>query len=320
MTQAHSAGNEVVTGAVPAVSVVIPVFNSAGVVVGTVNNLITELAKADISFEIVLVDDGSKDGSWLAVSDLIRTTPGVRGIRFLRNRGQHSALLAGIRASRGSYVVLMDDDGQNPAAEIPALLQEARRGYDLVFGAADDKKHAFYRNLGSNLVNRLAERLFQKPASVRVSNFKVLSRALADRIGEYASDRPNINAEALLYCTSVTSIPVRHETRRVGDSQYTLRGLLALLSRLLIGYSLLPLRAIIGIGLLVGLLGLAIGLASIAHGLYFGTNTPGWTSIVVLLSVMQSTALIGLSVVGEYTMRALERVEGRAGYVVIEEA
>ena len=309
-----------VQGPTPSVSVVIPVYNSASHLAQTVRAVEAELRLLGQSREFILVDDGSRDSSWAEISTLVRELPGVRGIRFLRNRGQHSALLAGIRASCGSFVVLMDDDGQNPAAEIAALLDAAAGGYDLVFGAAEDKQHSGFRNLASMLVDRLANRLFDKPPAVRMSNFKVISRGLADRIGQYASDRPNINAEALLYCRSVISVPVQHHARQSGDSQYTLRGLIGVFSRLLLGYSLLPLRAIVGIGLAVGVLGIVMGLVFVVHGIFFGTRAPGWTSVVVIGSLMQSTALLGISVVGEYTMRSLERAERRSGYVVIEEA
>lgn len=301
------------------VTVVIPVFNSADLLSETVQGVVDRLQAANLTFEIVLVDDASKDASWPTIQRLTAQDPRIRGIRFLRNRGQHSALLAGIRASTGKFVVLMDDDGQNPAAEIPALLQEAAKGYDLVFGAAEVKQHPGYRNLSSSIVDRLATRLFDKPASVRISNFKVLSRGLADRIGQYASDRPNINAEALLYCTSVTSITVQHVARQSGSSQYTLRGLVAVFSRLLLGYSLLPLRFIVGVGLTVGLLGFLVGMFFLLRGLIFGDYFPGWTNLV-LLSLMASTSLLGISVVGEYTMRALQRAEGRSGYIVVDEA
>lgn len=304
----------------PFVSVVIPVYNSASQLSTTVHAVTTAVGALGYPLEVILVDDGSKDSSWSEIGELTRRNPGVRGIRFLRNRGQHSALLAGIRASRGSFVVLMDDDGQNPSTEIATLLDTAAEGYDLVFGAAEDKQHSGFRNLASRMVDGLATRLFDKPPSVRISNFKVLSRGLADRISQYASDRPNINAEALLYCTSVTSIPVQHHARQSGDSQYTLRGLIAVFTRLLLGYSLLPLRAIVGIGLGVGVLGIVVGLVFLVHGILFGSRAPGWTSVVVIGSLMQSTALLGISVVGEYTMRSLERVERRSGYVVIEEA
>lgn len=303
----------------PAISVVIPVFNSAEMLSGTVQGVAGRLEAANLTFEVILVDDASKDRSWAAVQGIAAQDPRIRGIRFLRNRGQHSALLAGIRASTGAHVVLMDDDGQNPAAEIPTLLQEAAKGYDLVFGYAEVKRQAGYRNLASRMVNGLATHLFQKPTSVRISNFKVLSRELADRIGQYASDRPNINAEALLYCTSVTSVPVLHEARQSGSSQYTLRGLFGLFSRLLLGYSLLPLRIIIGAGLVIGTLGMLLAVFVLVRELIFGSRVPGWTSVVVLMSLMQSTMLMGLSVVGEYTMRSLERVERRSGYMVIDE-
>jgi undecaprenyl-phosphate 4-deoxy-4-formamido-L-arabinose transferase len=299
--------------------VVIPVYNSQDVIVQTVEELLGELAPRWQSFEIVLVDDHSLDGSWSRIKGLATRFPQVQGVRLLRNSGQHSALLAGMRATRGDFVVLMDDDGQNPPAEIPNLIAAAQAGpHDLVFGVARDKQHARTRNLGSVMVDRIIGALFDKPRDVRVSNYKLLSRPLVDRVCAYAGRRPYINGEALLYCESAASVPVEHRPRQAGKSQYSAGAILKLLARLIFGYSVLPLRATTVVGLAIGGAGLLLGLALVGRALVLGSGVPGWTSLVVMFCTLQSIALIGLAFVGEYSIRALRISENQPTYVVSE--
>lgn len=301
------------------VSVVIPVFNSAAVVGVTVEELLAEFDSQADRVEVILVDDRSQDGSWACIQELATRFPQVTGIRLLRNSGQHSALLAGLRASRGDYVVLMDDDGQNPPAEIASMISTSQLGqHDLVFGVPREKAHTRVRRVGSILVDRIVGLLFDKPSDVRISNFKVLARPLVERVCTYSSRAPYINAEVLLYCDSATSVLVEHRPRRAGDSQYSTLAIVKLVARLVFGYSVIPLRATTVVGVAIGLAGILLGIGLVIRALAVGVEVPGWTSLVVLFSTLQSIALIGLAFVGEYSIRALRLAENRPTYVVTE--
>jgi glycosyltransferase involved in cell wall biosynthesis len=126
-------------------SVVIPVYNSALFLESTVCRIDDELSKLDVNFEIILVDDGSPDDSWVVAESCALKYPAVRSVRLVRNYGQHTAVFCGIEHARGEYIVTMDDDLQNPPEEVVKLLTKIRKGYDLVFAEFESKKHASYR-------------------------------------------------------------------------------------------------------------------------------------------------------------------------------
>ena len=133
------------------ISVVVPVYNSERSLVGVVKRIERVLDQAGSDYEIVLVNDGSRDGSWRKIQELASQNPSVRGVQLMRNYGQHNALLCGIRLAIYPTVVTLDDDGQNPPEEIPRLLARLDEGYDLVYGVPEHARHSFWRNATSRL-------------------------------------------------------------------------------------------------------------------------------------------------------------------------
>src|SRR3954463_5570208 len=140
-------------------SIVIPVFNSAGVVGTTIDRVTEVFEDAGLRHQIVLVNDGSRDGSWDVIADRARTSPNIVALNLLRNYGQHHANLAGMRESTGDYVITMDDDLQNPPDQALVLIREAMHGHDVVFGRFEQKQAVAYRRLGSRLISLLNRRI-----------------------------------------------------------------------------------------------------------------------------------------------------------------
>ena len=159
-------------------SIVIPVYNSELIVAETVNLINAELSQIEISHEIILVNDGSTDSSWSVLVELKKQFPQLVIINFLKNYGQHSAVFCGIQNSRGNYVVTMDDDLQNPPSEIKKLYNKILEGYDLVFAVFDKKQHEDYRKLGTKVIDYLNTKIFGKPKSLKLTNFRIFSKAV----------------------------------------------------------------------------------------------------------------------------------------------
>ena len=302
------------------VSVVIPTFNSAAFLARTVAELEEFLKDQVRDYEVVIVDDGSSDNTWERVLALRLQYPSVRGVRLLRNSGQHSAVLAGLRETVGDRVVVMDDDGQHPPQEICTLLLAANQGHDLVFGLPEDRKHNRIRNMGSATINWLTTPVFGKPRSVHIASFKLMTRDVVDRICQFASTDPYINGEALLFSGSPATVLVEHRARQSGKSNYNPTRLFRLVLRILIGYSTFPLRFASVLGLLAGALGLVYGIFILVRALILGTGVPGWTTLVVLVSFMQSIILLGVAFVGEYSARSLRQAQSHPAYIVVEQA
>src|SRR5439155_1105516 len=209
----------------PELSLVIPVYNGSR----TIGPLVEQTAKifGSISFEIVLVNDGSEDESETVCIQLAEKFPqNVTFVHLSRNFGEHSAVLAGFTQARGRYVAVLDDDGQNPPEEVVRMLDELKRkSYDVVYGHYIEKKHSWFRNAGSRFNDRIATLMLHKPKELYLSSFKVMDRFLVDEIVKYRGPFPYI--DGLIYRTTrkIGQIQVNHHASMTGSSRYTFRKL-----------------------------------------------------------------------------------------------
>ncbi|HMJ91018.1 MAG TPA: glycosyltransferase family 2 protein, partial [Candidatus Acidoferrum sp.] len=228
------------------ISIVIPVYNSERTIGRLCDALIDSLASR-WRLQIVLVDDGSKDGSAVACRRLHAAHAGIITCVLLsRNFGEHNAVMAGLNFVTGDYCVVMDDDFQNPPAEVEAMLSEALKGYDVVYACYPAKRHSLWRNLGCSLHNWMATHALQKPKGLYLSSFKLMSRFVVREIIQYTGPDPYLDAMILRATGNIGTVTVQHQPREEGQSGYTFRKLLALWSNMLVTFSVYPLR-IIGI-------------------------------------------------------------------------
>jgi glycosyltransferase involved in cell wall biosynthesis len=304
---------------VPTYSVVIPVYNSRDIVGATVKDVVAFFEGRGETFEVILVNDGSQDGSWEVVRDLATADARIVAVRFLRNFGQHNANLAGFAEARGTWIVTMDDDGQNPAEEIAHLVDAAADGeHDVVFGRFDRKKASFTRSLGTRLMSAMNRRIFGKPKDLAVTNFRLLHRDVVQRILDSGNTYPYITGQALLYSASPVNADVRHLPRAGGQSTYSLRKIVSLVLRIMFSYSPAPLQFTAGLGAVVALTSFSIGVIYLVHGLLFGSEVQGWTTVIVLLAFLNGVAIAMLSMLGEYLVRTLRQVTDRRSYLVAD--
>ncbi len=300
-------------------SVVIPVFNSAGIVGETIDRTVAFFERESFKYEIILVNDGSADGSWQVLRDKAAQYEHVRAVNLLRNYGQHNANLCGMRASHGDYVITLDDDLQNPPEEIIHLIREAMHDRDVVFGQFRRKQAAAHRTLGSRLMGLLNRRIFGQPADLVVSNFRILRRDVVDRICSSRSAYPYITGQALLYSSNRSNVLVEHAPRPVGKSNYSLLRISRLVLRILFSYSSFPLRFSAAIGFAISGVSLVAGLVLVVRGLVSSSNVAGWTSVVVLLAFFNGVVIAMLSMLGEYVVRTLNQVTAQEPYHVVEQ-
>lgn len=300
----------------PAYSVVIPVYNSQDIVGETLRRTAAFFEERVLPYEIIAVNDGSRDGSWAVLEAAARANPAIVAIDLLRNSGQHNANLCGFRAARGDWVVTMDDDLQNPPEEIAHLIEKAREGHDLVIGRFHAKQHASYRRLGSRLVRWINQRVFGQERDLVLSNFRLVHRDVVDRVCAYRGPFPYIPGLCLRYSGSRANAPVEHHARRVGSSNYDLRRILVLLSTILFNYSSFPLRLVAGLGLATALVSLLLGLYFLVAGLLGDTSVPGWTTIVVMLAFFNGVTLLMLAMLGEYVVRIINQLNMADPYFV----
>lgn len=299
-------------------SVVIPVFNSQEIVATTVHGLVAVFEDAGLTYEIVLVNDGSGDRSWDVIADLARRNSHIVALNLLRNYGQHNANLAGLREVTGDYVITMDDDGQNPPDQVLRLIDTAMDGHDLVFGEFERKQAAGYRRLGSKVISMINRRIFGQPKDLVVSNFRIMRRDVADRIARSNTAYPYITGQALLYSSDRAHVSVRHERRAVGSSHYSLIKIIRLVMTILFSYSSYPLRLAAAVGFAISMISFLLGGVYLLRGVFGDTEVEGWTTMVVLLAMFNGFTIALLSMLGEYVVRTLNAVSVHETSHVVE--
>ena len=299
-------------------SVVIPVYNSQDVVGSTVARVVEVFETAGLRYQVVLVNDGSRDGSWDVIADLARRSPHVVALDLLRNYGQHHANLAGLRESTGDYVITMDDDLQNPPDQLLLLIDKALEGHDVVFGRFERKQARGHRRLGSKVVSLINRRVFEQPRGLAVSNFRILRRDVVERICGSRTAHPYITGQALMFSHSPADVLVRHDPRTNGTSNYGVRQITSLVLTILFSYSVFPLRAAAALGFAVAGTSFLLGLFYLVRSFFVDTAVPGWTTIAVLLAVLNGVVIMLLSMLGEYVVRTLNAVSAVTTYHVSE--
>jgi glycosyltransferase involved in cell wall biosynthesis len=303
----------------PSVSVVVPVYNSAATLRQLVSRLTTVLGSAAAAYEIILVDDGSRDDSPGVARALQSEFAAVRSLRLLRNYGQHNAILCGLRHAQYSVVVTLDDDLQHPPEEIPILLTTLGDRYDVVYGTAQQEQHGLLRDLASRLTKIVMRQVMGVESARKVSGFRAFRLVLRNALDEFHGPFVNIDVMLTWATTKIEGIPVRHERRRVGKSNYTFRWLMKHTLNMLTGFSVLPLRVSSVLGLVLTLFG-AVALAFVlGRYLIYGVVVPGFSFLASIIIIFSGTQLFALGVIGEYLARMHFRLLGRPTYAIRRE-
>ena len=280
-------------------SVCVPVYNGAATVGPLVEEIHSHLGH--LSLEIILVNDGSpKDDSERVCAELARSFDDVRFIGLRRNFGEHNAVMCALTHSQGEYVVVIDDDRQNPPSEILKMLDEVKKGYDVVYSRFEKKRHHWARNWGSRFNNTVAGWLLEKPRHLYLSSFKVMSRALVDEIIRYTGPFPYVDGLILRSTDSISQVTVEHRDRSGGRSNYTVKKLIGLWLRMFINFSPKPLRIAMGVGLLFAALSLVLAVLVVVEKILQPESSRGWASLIIAVLFMGSVQLIFLGLLGEY--------------------
>ncbi len=299
----------------PAVSIVVPVYNGAR----TVGELVHALAAIDIpgGLEIVLVNDGSPDDSLAVCRALVEEgSAPVTLLNLSRNFGEHNAVMAGLRAARGAYIVTMDDDLQNPPSEVKRLYEYTRDGgFEVVYTRYEEKRHEGWRNLGSRFNGFVADVLLAKPKGLYLSSFRCMSAFVAREVTRYTGPFPYVDGLILQTTRTIGRLTVLHLPRAEGRSNYTLRRLVRLWMNMALSFSILPLRIATLLGFALGALGV-LGFIGVLFEAMTGSPPIGWSSTVSLVLVLSGCQLMMLGIVGEYVGRLFVTINGRPQAIV----
>ena len=299
------------------ISIVIPVYNSELILPVLIGRLVPALEKITDSFEILLVNDGSRDISWQVVSELAKKDSRITGINLMRNYGQHNALLCGIRSAKNDIVVTMDDDLQHPPEEIHKLIEKMSEGFDVVYGIPFKQVHEPWRNFFSWFIKAVLSKTLGIKSIKSISAFRAIRTDLRKAFVNF--DSPNIIIDALLTwgTNNFGTVEVKEEVRSVGRSNYTFIKLFQVAMLVLTGFSTLPLRVASAIGFFFTLFGGGVLIYVVARTVQEG-SIPGFPFLASIISIFSGVQLFTLGIFGEYLARIFNRSMNHPAYVIGE--
>jgi len=310
------------TTAAPQLSVVIPVYNEEAGLSALFARLYPALDALGVRYEVIFVNDGSRDRSAALLKDRYLARPDVtRVVLFNANYGQHLAIIAGFERVRGERVVTLDADLQNPPEEIGRLLAAMDAGHDYVGGVRRTREDAWWRRVASRAMNGLREKITRIRMTDQGCMLRAYSRDIADAVAASREVSTYIPALAYTFAHSPTEIDVAHEERSAGESKYSLYKLIRLNFDLVTGFSLLPLQLFSMFGMLVSALSLAAYVVVIAYRLAvsdwqgFATLRVLWDRDILAFFLI-GMLLFGLGLIGEYVGRIYQQVRERPRYTV----
>lgn len=299
------------------VSVVVPVFDESAVL----DELHRRVSGAlrDLDYELVLVDDGSRDDSWERMRALAAADRRVRLIRLSRNFGHQIAITAGLDAARGETVVVLDADLQDPPELIPDLVARWREGYDVVYAVrAERSGESAFKLVTARAFYRLLQRLAGIEIPADAGDFRLLSRRAADALGAMPERSRYLRGMTSWIGFRQSGVPYRREARFAGETKYPLRKMLRFAADAVLSFSTVPIRLVSSLGLVVvvfcvGYLAYTVYLALFTH-----QTVQGWASLIVIVLLLGGMQLISLGIIGQYVGRIFEEVKRRPLYLVSE--
>ncbi|MFZ6690739.1 glycosyltransferase [Undibacterium sp. SXout20W] len=304
----------------PELSVVIPVYNEEAGLAKLFERLypaLDTLAARGISYEIVFVNDGSRDNTAVILSDQFRLRPDVtRVVLFNGNYGQHMAILAGFEATRGDIVVTLDADLQNPPEEIGALVDKMREGYDYVGSIRRKRQDSAWRTYASKAMNRFREKITRIKITDQGNMLRAYGRNVINLMNQCSEVNTFVPALAYTFSRKPTEIIVEHEERSAGESKYSLYSLIRLNFDLMTGFSIMPLQWFSMLGMILSLLSGGLVWLLLIRRFIFGAEAEGLFTLFAIAFFMMGVILFGIGLLGEYVGRIYQQVRGRPRYVV----
>jgi dolichol-phosphate mannosyltransferase/undecaprenyl-phosphate 4-deoxy-4-formamido-L-arabinose transferase len=286
-------------------SIIIPVFNSEKTLMELYQRIINSISPLNKTYEIIFVEDCSRDQSWDLLCELAQGNRDVTAIQLLKNSGQGNATLAGLEFSQGNIVVTLDDDLQFAPEEIPNLVQYLyeHSDVDVVIGAPVQRKDNWVRRLGSSFINRINSVLVQKDAKLRMTSFRAIRRQVVDVVLTLKIPYPALGLVLNSVTMRIKNIPVNHYARKNGKSNYSLWRILNQTLSNFIGYSVMPLHVLAFIGVIGILVSASLSVFYLVRYFAVGITVAGWTTLLLVLLALSGFNFFAFAILGEYLLR-----------------
>ena len=300
-------------------SVVVPVYNSEHTLEPLYSRLKAVFEEVlHEEFELILVDDGSKDHSFEIMEKLHNADPRVKIIQMARNFGQHPALLCGFHYVSGDFVITMDDDLQHPPEEIPKMIKvmNERDDVDVILARYENRKHNLVRRLGTWVSVSMTTKMLNKDPDLEITSFRLMRRFIADAIMDTTVHLPQIGNLLVMNSNRIINVDVHHDARAYGHSGYSFRRLVHDLIYDITTHSALPLIIVRNIGIVTFLISIILGFVFLIQYLTGRISVPGWTSIILVLLASTGLTLLSVGILGDYMLHVLNEAKKMPQYTI----
>lgn len=301
------------------VSIVVPVYNSQSTLEILTSRIVAVMDALKSPYEIIYVNDGSRDQSWSKIEELVKKYKNVRGLDFSVNAGQHNALLCGIRAARYELTITMDDDLQHPPEEIPKLLAALTDQFDIVYGSPMAKPHGFYRTLASNTSKLVLKKSMGVAVASNISSFRLFRTKVRNAFAGFHGFYFCVDVLLSWGTSRFSAIQVRFDQRQQGESQYTFLLLIRHVINLVTGFSPMPLQLASFVGFGFTILGMVTFFYIVIGYFIHGRVVPGFAFLGSIVSIFAGAQLFAIGIIGEYIARMYFRILEHPTYTVRNE-
>lgn len=301
------------------ISFVIPCYRSENTLEGVIDEIRDTMHEIkDYDFNIFLVNDCSPDNTFEVIKKLCDKYDYITGINLAKNFGQHAALMAGLRRTDGDIIICLDDDGQTPANEVGKLLKGIEEGSDVVYASYENKKHSAFRNFGTWMNDMMTRVMLGKPKELQVTSYFAAKRFVVDSMLEYENSYPYIIGLVLRTTRNIINVPVKHRSREIGNSGYTMKKLLGLWFNGFTAFSILPLRVATVSGAIFAGSGFLYGIYTIIKKLVNPAVPMGFSSLMAAVVFIGGMLMVMLGLIGEYIGRIYISINNSPQYVIRE--
>ncbi|WP_095173864.1 MULTISPECIES: glycosyltransferase family 2 protein [Blautia] len=300
-------------------SIVVPVYNSEHTLEELYNRIryvFEQIMQED--FELILVDDSSRDNSYAVMEQLHKADSRVKIIQMAKNFGQHPALLCGFSFAKGDFVITMDDDLQHRPEEIPkmAAVIKERQDVDVIIAKYENRKHNIIRKIGTKISIYATSKMLNKDPNLEITSFRLMRRFIVEAILNTNTHLPQIGNLLVQSSNRIINVPVQHDARKVGQSNYTFRRLAKDLIYDITSNSALPLILVRDLGIFSFVISIILGLFYLIRYFIYGVSVEGWTTLVLLILAYNGIILLAIGIIGQYLMNILNEAKKIPNYVI----
>ncbi len=302
----------------PHITVIVPAYNEEAAITATLENIAIHLKALSPNWDIVVVDDGSRDNTAAVVCALPAELQATL-VRFSRNFGKEYAITAGLEYARGDIVICMDADGQHSSGLLAEMLAKWRQGYDMVYAVRQDRANeSHFKHWGSRIFYRAISLGGQIHIPRDAGDFRLMDRRVVDALRSLPERNRFMKGIYAWVGYKSIGIPFTPLPRTHGESTFSRLRLMQLAWTGVTSFSVMPLRLASAVGMVLSLLAFIYGFTVVVDKLFFNTSVPGWPTVVASMMFLAGVQLLFIGILGEYLARIYDEVKGRPPYIVAE--